>query len=81
VGIPDTILQRMKVAESGEAGRTEGIRIAQELTGALRGRVQGVRVTAPLGRYSTVVEVLQALRPSVGPPVGQATGVGGNGPQ
>ena len=80
-GIPDTILQRMKVAESGEAGRTEGIRIAQELTGALRGRVQGVRVTAPLGRYSTVVEVLQALRPSVGPPVGQATGVGGNGPQ
>jgi homocysteine S-methyltransferase len=77
VGIPETILQRMKVAESGEAGRTEGIRIAQELASALRGRVQGLRVTAPLGRYSTVVEVLQALDR----PVGQATGVGESGPQ
>jgi homocysteine S-methyltransferase len=75
VGIPKAILSRMKAVESGEAARAEGIHIAQELAVALRGRVQGVRITAPLGRYSTVVEVLQALRPVVG----RAAGVRSNG--
>jgi homocysteine S-methyltransferase len=68
VGIPEAIFARMKAVESGEAARAEGIRIAQELVSSLRSRVQGIRVTTPLGRYSTVVEVLQAI----GLPVGQA---------
>src|SRR3990172_4682259 len=59
VAIPNSILKRMKEAESGEAARAEGIRIAQELGHQLRDRVQGLRGTAHLGRYGTVVEVLQ----------------------
>ena len=58
------ILERMRAVESGEAARAEGIRIAQELVSQLRSRVQGIRVTAPLGRYSSVVEVAQALGPT-----------------
>ena len=61
VAIPKPILERMKDVESGEAARAEGIRIAQELVNQLRERVQGLRLSAPLGRYGTVVEVLQAL--------------------
>jgi homocysteine S-methyltransferase len=61
VAIPAPILERMRAVESGEAARAEGIRIAQELVSQLRSRAQGIRVTAPLGRYSSVVEVAQAL--------------------
>ena len=64
VAIPAPILERMRAVESGEAARAEGIRIAQELVSQLRSRVQGIRVTAPLGRYSSVVEVAQALGPT-----------------
>ena len=63
IGIPAPILTRMSAVESGEAARAEGIRIAQELVSRLQNRAQGVRVSAPLGRYSSVVEVLQALTP------------------
>ena len=63
IAIPEPIRGRMKAVESGEAARAEGIRIAQELVSRLRSRVQGIRVTAPLGRYSTVVEVVQTLGP------------------
>jgi len=61
IAIPEAILRRMQVVESGEAARSEGIRIAQELVSSLRPRAQGIRVSTPLGRYGTVVEVLQAL--------------------
>ena len=77
VGIPEAFLGRMREVESGEAARSEGIRIAQNLVISLRSRVQGVRITAPLGRYDTVVEVLQAL----GSPVGQTASGSGNGSQ
>ncbi len=77
VGIPEAILDRMRAVESGEAARSEGIRIAQKLVTSLRSRVQGVRITAPLGRYGTVVEVLQALSS----PIGQTASGNGNGPQ
>ncbi|MBI4459942.1 MAG: bifunctional homocysteine S-methyltransferase/methylenetetrahydrofolate reductase [Acidobacteria bacterium] len=61
IPIPAPLLERMKAADSGEAARTEGVRIAQELLSWLRGRVQGVLLSAPLGRYGTAVEVLSAL--------------------
>jgi homocysteine S-methyltransferase len=73
IAIPKPILDRMKAVESGEAARAEGIRIAQELVSVLRSRVQGIRVTTPLGRYGTVVEVLQAL----GSPVAQGASASG----
>ena len=61
VRIPEPIFDRMREADSGEAARTEGIRIAQELALRLRRQVQGLLVSTPLGRYGTTVEVLGAL--------------------
>ena len=63
IPIPASLLERMKAADSGEAARAEGIRIAQEILVWLQGRVQGILLSAPLGRYSTVVEVLNAIGP------------------
>ncbi|HET9274454.1 MAG TPA: bifunctional homocysteine S-methyltransferase/methylenetetrahydrofolate reductase [Gemmatimonadales bacterium] len=60
VTIPDEILQRMRRAsESGrEAALAEGVAIAREMLRAVRDRLQGVQVSAPLGRVPVALEVL-----------------------
>ena len=62
MSLPAEILERMRSAGSGEAARSEGVRIAQEMALGARDRVQGILVSAPLGRYETVVEVFAAIR-------------------
>src|SRR6202012_2937540 len=42
VSMPDEIMARMAAAETPEAARAEGIRIAQEMLAEVRGAVQGV---------------------------------------
>ena len=59
MSLPASILERMQAADSGEMARAEGVRIAQEIAERARGFVQGILVSAPLGRYETVLEVLQ----------------------
>lgn len=61
VSVPDTILQRMANAPSPEHARAEGVEIAREMLLAVRGMVQGAQLSAPLGRYSAAVDVLEAL--------------------
>jgi methionine synthase / methylenetetrahydrofolate reductase(NADPH) len=61
VSVPDEILQRMTRALSPEAAREEGVAIAREMLTAVRGRVQGAQISAPQGRYSSAVDVLEAL--------------------
>ena len=39
-------------------GLAEGVRIAREMLAAVRGRVQGVQIAAPLGRVPVALEVL-----------------------
>jgi methionine synthase / methylenetetrahydrofolate reductase (NADH) len=60
VTVPDVVLQRMRRAsEQGkEAGLTEGVAIAREMLTAVRDRVQGAQVSAPLGRVSVALDVL-----------------------
>jgi homocysteine S-methyltransferase len=41
-----------------EAGRAEGVKIAQEMLAEARPMVQGVQVSAPFGRYSLAADVL-----------------------
>lgn len=62
VSIPDSIIQRMSDAGSAEAARAEGILIAREMLAAVRGMVEGAQISAPMGRYSSAVDVLEALR-------------------
>ena len=58
VSMPDAIMARMARAESPEAARAEGIRIAREMLAEVRGQVQGVQVSAPFGKYTAAAAVL-----------------------
>ena len=59
--VPDSILDRMRKATTPEAGRAEGIRIAQDILDKVHGMVQGVQVRGPFEQYATAVEVLSVL--------------------
>src|SRR6202034_2349465 len=61
VSVPDSILERMAKAPNPEAARAEGVAIAREMLLAVRHTVQGAQVSAPQGRYSSAVDVLEAL--------------------
>jgi methionine synthase I (cobalamin-dependent)/5,10-methylenetetrahydrofolate reductase len=59
VTVPEVVLQRMRSASlvGREAALAEGVAIARETVAAIRGRVAGVQVAAPLGRVDVAVEV------------------------
>jgi methionine synthase / methylenetetrahydrofolate reductase(NADPH) len=61
VSVPDEILNRMTRATSPEAAREEGVAIAREMLAAVRERVQGAQISAPQSRYTSAVDVLEAL--------------------
>ena len=61
VSVPDSILERMARAHTPEAARAEGVAIAREMLIAARQTVQGAQISAPMGRYSSAVDVLEAL--------------------
>jgi methionine synthase / methylenetetrahydrofolate reductase(NADPH) len=61
VSVPDSILERMTRTSTPEAAREEGIAIAREMLIAVRDMVQGAQISAPLGRYASAVDVLEAL--------------------
>ena len=60
VTVPDTVMARMARADTKEAQREEGIRIAREAVGAVRGRVRGIQVSVPLGRVETALAVIKS---------------------
>ena len=57
--IPDGVLDRMRRAQSPEAAAAEGIAIARDLYAGLKGRVQGVLVTALPGRIDRALDILE----------------------
>jgi homocysteine S-methyltransferase len=61
VAVPDWIIDRMSRAPNAEAARHEGIGIAREMLVETRPMVQGAQISAPLGRYSSAVDVLEVL--------------------
>ncbi len=61
VPVPDDLMERMRKADSGDAARAEGTAIAQEMVQKIRHVVDGVQLSAPFGRYSMAVEVMEAL--------------------
>jgi methionine synthase / methylenetetrahydrofolate reductase(NADPH) len=60
ISVPEAVLERMRRASAAgrEEGLAEGVRIAQEMLAAVRGRVQGVQIAAPMGRVPVALEVL-----------------------
>jgi homocysteine S-methyltransferase len=61
VSVPDAIFERMTKAPTPEAAREEGIAIAREMLISVREVVQGAQISAPQGRYTSAVDVLEAL--------------------
>jgi methionine synthase / methylenetetrahydrofolate reductase(NADPH) len=61
VSVPDSILERMARAPNPEAARAEGVAIAREMLIAAKQMVQGAQISAPMGRYTSAVDVLEAL--------------------
>jgi len=61
VSVPDEVIARMNRATTADAARAEGVAIARDMLSAVRGMVQGAQISAPLGRYSSAVDVLEAL--------------------
>ena len=61
VSVPDAILERMARAQTPELARAEGVAIAREMLIAARQMAQGAQISAPQGRYSSAVDVLEAL--------------------
>ena len=60
ISVPEVVLDRMRKASAlgKEAALAEGVTIARELLAAVRGRVRGVQVSAPLGRVPVALEVI-----------------------
>jgi homocysteine S-methyltransferase len=61
VPVPERFLERMRLADSGDKARQEGVAIAQEMVAQVRQLVQGVQLSAPFGRYQLAVEVAEAI--------------------
>jgi homocysteine S-methyltransferase len=65
ISVPEAVLDRMRrsSAEGKEAALAEGVAIAREMLAAVRSRVRGVQVSAPLGRVPVALEVIGAGDP------------------
>ncbi len=64
ISVPEAVVARMRTASAlgKEAALAEGVRIASEMLAAMRVRLQGAQVSAPLGRVPVALEVLAAGR-------------------
>lgn len=61
INVPDEIIARMARASSAEEARAEGVAIAREMLARLRNFVQGAQISAPFGKYSAAVDVLEVM--------------------
>lgn len=63
VAMPEEIMLRMAQADTPEAARQEGTKIAQEMLEAVRPYVQGVQVSAPFGLFNVAGDVIASALP------------------
>jgi homocysteine S-methyltransferase len=61
MSVPDPIRKRMHTAGNGDAGRAEGIQIAQEVLLACRPMIQGAYIMPPFNRYEMALKVIEVL--------------------
>jgi homocysteine S-methyltransferase len=62
VRVPDALMERMRRADGAQAAAAEGIAVAREIAGALRGAVQGVQVSTSSGNIDAALAVIDGLR-------------------
>ena len=56
---PDAIMDRMAAAQTREEQLAAGIQIARESVARIRARVAGIQASAPLGRISAALAVIE----------------------
>lgn len=61
VVVPEWIMQAMRAADTKEAQRAEGIRIARKILQEIRSEVNGVATSAPFGNVQTAIEVCEGI--------------------
>lgn len=61
MSIPDHIRKRMQAAGDGEAGRMEGIKIAQEALVDCRSMIHGSYIMPPFNRFDMALRVIDVL--------------------
>jgi methionine synthase / methylenetetrahydrofolate reductase(NADPH) len=66
IPMPEEIMLRMAQADSPDAARHEGVKIAQEILEVIQPMVQGVQVSAPFGHYEAAAEVIASITPQAG---------------
>ncbi|OGD18645.1 MAG: bifunctional homocysteine S-methyltransferase/methylenetetrahydrofolate reductase [Candidatus Aminicenantes bacterium RBG_16_63_16] len=61
--VPDEVIARMCRAQDAgpERARQEGVELACEILLAVKGMVQGIQVSPPLGKYEVVLQVLKTV--------------------
>ena len=57
VVMPASVLERMRQAPTPETAQAEGVAIAREMLAEVRGAIQGVQVSAPLGKVPLALAV------------------------
>lgn len=62
IEIPDDIMKRMRAAPSGDAARSEGIKIAQEALMEAREWIDGTYIMPPFNRHDVALEIVEVLK-------------------
>jgi homocysteine S-methyltransferase len=57
--VPPEIMERMRQTTTKEEGFAEGVRIARETYGRIRGEVAGIQISAPLGRIEGIFMIIE----------------------
>ena len=62
VRVPEVLMERMRRADGQDAAAAEGLAIAREIAGELRGLVQGVQLSTASGNIDAALAVIDGLR-------------------
>jgi methionine synthase / methylenetetrahydrofolate reductase (NADH) len=61
VNVPESVLERMRVAEGEGRAAAEGVAIAREVVAGVRGLVQGIQITTASGAIDAAIELLDTV--------------------
>ncbi|HJU42215.1 MAG TPA: bifunctional homocysteine S-methyltransferase/methylenetetrahydrofolate reductase [Vicinamibacterales bacterium] len=58
VTVPDALVERMRRTANADAAVAEGVKVAKEIVGAVKGMAAGVQISTPAGRLDAALDVL-----------------------
>jgi methionine synthase / methylenetetrahydrofolate reductase(NADPH) len=61
VNVPESVLERMRVADADGRAAAEGVAIAREVVSGVRRLVQGIQITTASGAIDSAIELLDTV--------------------